>query len=48
MKNENRKIRNAFAPSMNENWLQRIGIAGFLFFLAKGLLWIVAVAWFAY
>ncbi len=48
MKNENRTVQNAYAPAINVNWLQCIGVAGFLFFLAKGLLWIVAVAWVAY
>ncbi len=48
MKNENRKTCNTFEPAMNANWLQCLGVAGFIFFLAKGLLWIVAVAWVAY
>ncbi|MFQ5937098.1 MAG: hypothetical protein ACE5LB_11905 [Acidiferrobacterales bacterium] len=25
-------------------WLKRLGVAGFLFFLIKGLLWLTAVA----
>ncbi len=48
MKSENRKAWSVFAPAAKENWLQRIGLAGFLFFLAKGLLWIAAAAWVAY
>jgi hypothetical protein len=29
-------------------WLERIGFAGFVFFLAKGLVWLVllSIAWF--
>jgi len=48
MKNENRETQNEFVTVTSPNWLQRIGIAGFIFFLAKGLLWIIAVAWVAY
>lgn len=48
MNAENGKTRNLLAPAMHANWLQRIGIAGFLFFLAKGLLWVAAAAWLAY
>ena len=29
-------------------WLQRLGVAGFLFFLIKGLLWLMVPALLAY
>ena len=32
----------------NMGWLQRIGVAGFAFFLAKGLVWVVAMVWLAH
>jgi len=48
MKRNNQKTANSCGSVENINWLQRIGIAGFVFFLAKGLLWIVALAWVAY
>lgn len=28
-------------------WLKRIGIGGFLFFLVKGLIWLVIFYWIA-
>jgi hypothetical protein len=36
-------------PSNWRTWLKRIGLAGFLFFLAKGLVWIgiAAVAYYS-
>jgi len=27
-------------------WGKRLGVAGFLFFLGKGLLWLIIPAWF--
>lgn len=30
---------NTNTPSVETNWFARLGIAGFLFFLVKGLLW---------
>jgi hypothetical protein len=33
------------SPSKGRLWLKRIGIAGFLFFLIKGLIWLVLVGW---
>lgn len=35
----------------HSTWLKRIGVAGFLFFLIKGLIWIglwVLTVWFGY
>lgn len=32
------------AKSGKVNWLKRIGVAGFLFFLVKGLVWIAIFA----
>jgi hypothetical protein len=29
-------------------WLKRLGVAGFLFFLIKGLLWLIVPALIAY
>lgn len=29
-------------------WLLRIGITGFIFFLVKGLAWIIFVTWVVY
>ncbi len=26
-------------------WLQRLGVAGFLFFLIKGLVWLAIIFW---
>lgn len=40
--------RPARKPATGAGWLQRLGFAGFLFFLVKGLLWLavpVALAW---
>jgi hypothetical protein len=30
------------------SWVQRLGVAGFLFFLIKGLLWLIVPAIIAY
>jgi hypothetical protein len=30
------------------NWVKRFGVAGFLFFLIKGLLWLIVPALVAY
>lgn len=30
------------------NWVKRFGVAGFLFFLIKGLLWLIVPALIAY
>lgn len=30
------------------NWVKRFGLAGFLFFLIKGLLWLIVPALIAY
>lgn len=30
------------------SWVKRFGVAGFLFFLAKGLLWLIVPALVAY
>ena len=27
-------------PTNSPNWLRRVGLAGFLFFLAKGMAWL--------
>lgn len=37
-------------PSSNnsnkwKNWLKRLGLAGFMFFLIKGLIWLGIFAW---
>lgn len=45
MKKKNSKTYSTSEPVENTSWLQRLGVAGFTFFLAKGLLWIVAIAW---
>lgn len=31
-------------PGPASRWLRRVGVAGFLFFLIKGLLWLVVPA----
>lgn len=39
------------APDQNtlaKTWLKRLGLAGFLFFLIKGLLWLIVPAAIAY
>ena len=28
-----------------KTWLKRVGVAGFLFFLAKGLVWLAVFFW---
>ena len=33
---------------VRKNWLKRIGLAGFLFFLIKGLVWLVVAGWLAW
>lgn len=40
---ENSPQQNLFA-----NWLKRFGVAGFLFFFIKGLLWLIVPALVAY
>lgn len=30
------------------NWIKRFGVAGFMFFLIKGLLWLIVPALIAY
>jgi hypothetical protein len=37
-----------YRSSSAERWTKRIGIAAFLFFLIKGLLWLVVPALVAY
>ncbi|GIV31188.1 MAG: hypothetical protein KatS3mg029_0547 [Saprospiraceae bacterium] len=32
-------------PSSLRAWLKRLGLAGFLFFLIKGLIWLGIFAW---
>lgn len=32
----------------NTGWLRRLGAAGFAFFLAKGLVWLVAATWLVF
>jgi hypothetical protein len=34
--------------SVMNKWLQQAGIAGFSFFLIKGLLWIILAVWAVY
>ena len=34
--------------SQAKGWLKRLGLAGFLFFLIKGLLWLIIPALIAY
>jgi hypothetical protein len=34
--------------SLFKRWLKRFGVAGFLFFLIKGLLWLILVFLFGY
>lgn len=38
----------AARPGKARLWLARVGIAGFMFFLIKGLLWLVVPALIAY
>lgn len=33
------------SPAKWTKWLKRIGWGGFLFFLIKGLLWLVVIYW---
>ncbi|MGI8669620.1 MAG: hypothetical protein ACR2J3_07170 [Aridibacter sp.] len=43
---ENNKKENIFAK-----WIKRLGVAGFLFFFIKGLLWLIVPAlliWFGF
>jgi hypothetical protein len=35
-------------PSSAERWTKRVGLAAFLFFLIKGILWLVVPAIVAY
>jgi hypothetical protein len=45
---ENKEPRQRIEPL---KWLKRIGVAGFVFFLIKGLLWLLLpglIAYFAY
>lgn len=37
---------NNYGFIVNTSWLRRLGVAGFAFFLAKGLVWVIAAAWF--
>lgn len=48
MTNETEK---AARPKGFARWIKRFGVAGFLFFLIKGLLWLIVPAvliWFGY
>jgi hypothetical protein len=36
------------AEHSNTSWIKRFGVAGFLFFLIKGLLWLIVPALIAY
>jgi len=40
--------RTASVRPSSKAWLQRLGVAGFFFFLLKGLLWLVLPASIAY
>jgi len=33
---------------LKRRWIKRAGTAGFVFFFAKGILWIAAAVWVAY
>ena len=33
---------------MTSTWLRRIGVTGFIFFLVKGLAWIIFATWVVY
>jgi len=33
---------------LNHQWIRRAGTAGFVFFIAKGMVWIVAAVWVVY
>lgn len=35
------------AQKLPPAWLKRLGVGGFLFFLIKGLLWLLVPAWLA-
>ncbi|HQE12240.1 MAG TPA: hypothetical protein PLQ78_05800 [Flavipsychrobacter sp.] len=37
---ENKEVNTSENPNRMMTWLKRLGIAGFLFFLGKGLMWI--------
>lgn len=39
---------NNYGNIVNIDWLRKLGAAGFAFFLIKGLVWIIAAAWFVY
>jgi hypothetical protein len=34
--------------TQNKTWLKRFGVAGFLFFFIKGMLWLIVPALLAY
>ena len=36
------------SATATNKWFRRAGTAGFVFFLAKGLVWIVAAVWVIY
>lgn len=35
-------------PTIFAKWIKRFGVAGFMFFLVKGLLWLIVPALIAY
>lgn len=40
--------QNIDTASRKRNWLKKLGFAGFMFFLVKGLLWLIVPAAIAY
>lgn len=43
-----KQVHGAMAqPKQPPAWLKRLGAGGFLFFLIKGLLWLMVPAWLA-
>ena len=41
-------VTTAGAMPTKKSWLKKIGIAGFLFFLIKGLVWLAIAGWLAW
>jgi hypothetical protein len=42
------QVQTAKSTTQKNRWLQRLYTTGFVFFLAKGVVWIVAVSWAVY
>lgn len=42
---ESTSMKDAILNSLTCPWMKRVGLAGFMFFFVKGLVWLVVLYW---